>query len=109
MAVEIAASIDEQAGYLDFTPIDSLVTMPKGVNGFRIERDSIIPLVDSSWPVLKASKFISSARPFYENINADALYNAKIVKTGSFGKAPWQGHSTVIAKLSLNGKTNFII
>lgn len=108
MAVEISSSIDQQAGYLDFTPIDSLVNLPKGVNGFRIERDSILPAL-AGWPLLKASKFISSARPFYQNVNSVSLYDAKIVKTGSFGKAPWEGKSTVIASHKRNGKTNFII
>lgn len=108
MAVEISSSIDEQAGFLDFTPIDSLVSMPKGVNSFRIERDSILPHLQG-WPLLKSSKYIASARPFYQDISSVALYDAKIVKTGTFGKKPWEGKSTVIAKKVFNGNTQFII
>jgi len=100
IAVEISSSIDEQAGFLDFTPIDSLVSMPKGVNSFRIERDSILPHLQG-WPLLKSSKYIASARPFYEDISSVALYDARIVKTGSFGKKPWEGKSTVSANLAI--------
>jgi len=109
MAVEIASSIDDQAGYLDFSPVDSLVSLPKGVNNFRIETDSVLIPAISGWPVLKSTK-ISNARPFYEEQGAISLYDAKLVKTGSFGKAAWEGKSTVMAKkLDNNGSTNFII
>lgn len=109
MAVEIASSIDEQAGYLDFSPIDSLVSLPQGVNNFRIESDSILEPLNPSWPVLKSTK-ISNARPFYEESGASVLYNAHLVKTGTFGKAPWTGKSAVMAKkVNSKGKTIFII
>jgi len=109
LAVEIASSIDEQAGYLDFSPIDSLVSLPAGANNFRIETDSLIEPVVSGWPVLKSTK-ISNARPFYEEAGAAVLYNARLVKTGVSGKAPWTGKSTVMAKkVNQQGKTVFII
>jgi len=109
LAVEIATSIDEQAGYLDFSPIDSLVSLPKGVNNFRIETDSLVLPLTAGWPVLKSTK-ISNARPFYEENTSQSLYDAKLIKTGGFGKAAWEGKSTVMAKkMNTLGQTIFII
>ena len=109
MCVEIASNIEDQAGYLDFTPIDSLAVPPVGVNAFRIEKDSLINPVINDWPQLKSSRFISSARPFYEDVNSTPLYDAVIIQTGSFGKKLWTGKSTIMVKREVSGKTQFII
>jgi hypothetical protein len=111
MAVEISSDIDPQTGYLGFTPIDSLISLPPGVNGFRINKGSGINPVSSGWPVLKSdtNSILPSARPFYENIHSLPLYDAEIIKSTSLGQAPWTGKSTIIAKKTDLGQTIFVI
>jgi len=49
LAVEISTSIEDQAGYLDFTPIDSLVSIPAGYKGFLIDKADI-RAKENGWP-----------------------------------------------------------
>lgn len=112
MAVEISSSISEQAGYLDFSPIDSLVGLPKGAIAFRLEKGSDVNPLQAGWPQLKTdpNKFIASARPFYEDFTSVPLYDAVIMKSTSSGSEIWTGKSTVMAKRENSlGKTTFII
>ncbi|MFC2114466.1 hypothetical protein ACFLRI_03880 [Bacteroidota bacterium] len=111
MAVEIASSISDQAGYLDFSPIDSLVSLPADALAFRIEKAADVIPAQSGWPQLKTdpAKFIPSARPFYEDFSSTSLYDAMIIKSTASGSEVWQGKSTIMAKRMKAGKTTFII
>jgi hypothetical protein len=110
MAVEVASSISEQAGYLDFSPIDSLVNLPAGVLAFRVDNNSLVTNNQSGWPVLKTSKLIPSARPFYNDLSSFPLYDATIMQSTSSTYTKWNGKSTVMAKReNTAGKTTFII
>ncbi|MBT3801165.1 MAG: hypothetical protein HOG05_08435, partial [Bacteroidetes bacterium] len=112
MSVEIASSISEQAGYLDFSPMDSLVGLPPGVIAFRLPKGSDVNKLHTGWPDLKTdpNKFIASARPFYEDFSSTPLYDAVITKSTSSGSTIWTGKSTVMAKRANTlGKTTFII
>lgn len=106
LAVEISSAMDERANYLDFTPIDSLVSPPAG-SQFILEKDSLVVPVQSGWPVLKSTKYINPTRPFYQNSFSSVLYNARIVKTNP--KQSYNGQTAVMAKKVVSGKTRFII
>ena len=106
MAIEISSSMDPQAGYLGFTPIDSLVEPPQG-SQLLIDRDSLIIPAIAGWPVMKSTIYINPARPFYENIYSVPLYDARISRTNP--KTLWNGKSTVMTKKIVGGKTTFII
>lgn len=106
MAIEISSSMDPQAGYLGFSPIDSLVEPPNG-SQLLIDRDSLVFPKISGWPVLKSKIYINPARPFYENIYSYPLYDARITRTNP--KSIWPGKSTIMTKKVIGGKTTFII
>jgi hypothetical protein len=106
MAIEISSSMDPQAGYLGFSPIDSLVEPPKG-SQLMIDRDSLVLPRITGWPVLKSKIYINPARPFYENIYSTPLYDARISRTNP--KSIWNGKSTIMTKKVAAGKTIFII
>ena len=106
MAIEISSSMDPQAGYLGFSPIDSLVEPPNG-SQLMIDRDSLVLPKTAGWPILKSKIYINPARPFYENIYSTPIYDARITRTNP--KALWTGKSTVITKKVIAGKTTFII
>ena len=106
MAIEISSAMDERANFLDFTPVDSLVSPPAG-SQFILEKDSVVVPVQSGWPVLKSTRFINPTRPFYQNSGSSVLYNAHIVKTNP--KQSFGGQTAVMAKKVVSGKTRFII
>jgi hypothetical protein len=106
MAVEISSSMDPRAGYLGFTPIDSLVEPPSG-SQFLLEKDSFAVPALTGWPVLKSTIFINPTRPFYESAGTTPLYQARISKTNP--KILWTGKSTIMARKQQAGKTMFII
>jgi hypothetical protein len=106
MAIEISSSMDPQAGYLGFSPIDSLVEPPNG-SQLMIDRDSLALPKISGWPVLKSKIIINPTRPFYENIYSVPIYDARIIRTNP--KSIWTGKSTIMTKKVIGGKTTFII
>ncbi|MDQ3072443.1 MAG: hypothetical protein M3Q97_04150, partial [Bacteroidota bacterium] len=109
LATNFSSAVDEQAGFLEFTPIDSLVDPPVG-SQFRLNNNAAITPAFSNWPVLKSQKIIGSARPFYERQNSNVLYNAEITKSSGVGAEIWQSKSTVMARrINAQGNTDFII
>lgn len=115
MVVPITSDIDEQADYLNFTPIRSLVTPPAGTN-FFFAKDSLLTPYKPGWPVMKCISNLTTARPFTipdapsSVYSYDTLYRASITQIGS-GSNAWAGVSHVMAKRSVisTGKANFII
>ncbi|MEX0966223.1 MAG: hypothetical protein WD077_03230 [Bacteroidia bacterium] len=108
IATNYSSAIEEQANFLDFTPIDSLVEPPAG-SQFRLANDARIIPVLTGWPELKSVQILSSARPFYEAANTTAIYTAEITQSSSSGANIWPGHSTIMAKRPASGQSNFII
>ncbi|RYD73197.1 MAG: hypothetical protein EOP53_20555 [Sphingobacteriales bacterium] len=109
IATNFSAAVDLQAGYLEFTPIDSLVNPPAG-SQFRLNVGAPVRARLQNWPDLKAEKIVSSARPFYEEFGATPLYDAEITRSSSSSSEVWSGKSVIMAKRNgSNGKANFII
>lgn len=114
MVVPVTSDIDQQADYLNFTPVRSLVTPPAGTN-FFFAKDSLLTPYTAGWPVMRCVANLSTACPFTipdapTSLYAyDTLYKASITQVGSSSNA-WTGTSHVIAKRSTiaTGKTNFI-
>jgi hypothetical protein len=116
MAVAINSSFDPLSNFLDWTPVKSLINPPAG-SIFRVNINAIVNPVNNTWPSIKSTAIIASARPFELPFNTptiafDSLYFNGIIESKP-GQPPidWKGQSTVIAKrFSVsNQKTNFII
>jgi hypothetical protein len=114
MVIPINSDIDQQADYLNFTPVRSLVTPPAGTN-FFFAKDSLLTPYAADWPTMRCVANLSTARPFTipdaptSLYSYDTLYKASITQVGSSSNA-WAGTSHVIAKRTTiaTGKANFI-
>lgn len=116
MAVAINSNFDPLSNFLDWTPIKSLVNPPPA-SVFRVNINALVQPVNATWPVIKSSAIIPSARPFeiQENtssIGFDSLYFGGIIESKA-GQSPiaWTGKSAVMAKRfnTSTNKTNFVI
>lgn len=110
MAVYISSLFDDQSGFLDFTPIQSLVA----------PADTTLLLTDTSkvlsqqygFPDLQSSVFVGTVRPFIPATGATILYNAQLVAkdNATLSLSEWNGISGVMAKKQNSyGVTSFIL
>ncbi len=116
LSVAINSSFDPLSNFLDWTPIKNLVNPPGG-SVFRVNTNAIVNPTNPSWPSIKSTGIIASARPFEVPQNTatagfDSLYWGGIIesKTGQ-SPTPWTGLSTVLAKRYnvADQKTNFVV
>lgn len=116
LAVAINSSFDPLSNFLDWTPIRSLINPPSG-SIFRVNINAVVNPVNPTWPNIKSTAIIASARPFEISYNTpsiayDSLYFNGIIESKT-GQSPvdWKGVSTLMAKRYTvsNQKTNFII
>ncbi len=94
-ALSFAYDADPRAGYFEIMPVDSLV-QTQGT--FTLAKDSLVTPRTPGWPVLQATKIISSARPFHTHSQATPLYDAHLVVIKDFQSHRWTGPSTVMAR-----------
>jgi hypothetical protein len=110
MAAYISSLFDEQSGFLDFTPIQSLV----------VPEDTTLLLTDTSelysqqagFPDLKSSAFVGTVRPFNPVVGGEILYNGELIAkdNNTLALSVWNGISAVMAKKkNPGGQTNFIM
>ncbi|MCX6187034.1 MAG: hypothetical protein NTU43_08575 [Bacteroidetes bacterium] len=113
MALDITSSFDAQSNLLDFTPAQSLVSLPTG-DQFKIANNSIVKPLYSNWPTLKTNASINRPRPFtIPNNSASSSYQFDSLYTGNlFVTYPsniWTGTSTIMSiRRKTGGKANFI-
>jgi hypothetical protein len=107
IAVELSSSMEPQANYLNFTPIDSLVEPPANKQ-FILSTDSLLLPVNTAWPQLKASQIINPTRPFYQELASEDVYNARIIEAGTTLEL-WKGKSTLMAMRKNQGQCVFFI
>lgn len=116
MAVAINSSFDPLSNFLDWTPIRNLVNPPSG-SVFRVNNNALVKPVNSTWPVIKSTAIIASARPFEISLNTpttgfDSLYYGGIIESKT-GMPPtdWTGQSAVLAKRFnvSDNRTNFVV
>jgi hypothetical protein len=113
MAIDITSSFDAQSNLLEFTPAQSLVSLPTG-DQFKIANNSIVKPLYSNWPTLKTNASINQPRPFtIPNNSAASSYQFDSLYTGNlFVTYPsniWTGTSSIMSiRRKTGGKANFI-
>lgn len=106
----VSSSFDQQSNFLNFTPAQSLTSLPIDTQ-LVLNNNAAITSVASGYPNLSSSAIVSVVRPFNLTLGAIPIYSAgllaKQVSTGVLN--PWTGNSVIMAKKSGNsGTTNFI-
>lgn len=109
MSVYISSSFDPLSNFLDFTPIASLVD-PVDTTLILDLGSELIP-EDDSYPELQGTSIISIVKPITLQPGSEALYSAALTAKDNITLtfSPWGGTSTVVAKKSAGGITNFVI
>ncbi|MCF8253893.1 MAG: hypothetical protein K9H61_04030 [Bacteroidia bacterium] len=116
MGIAINSNFDPLSNFLDWTPIKNLVNPPAG-SVFRVNNNALVNPVDPTWPTIKSTGIIASARPFEipissSSVGYDSLYFGGIIESAT-GQSPknWTGQAAVMAKRFTisDNKTNFII
>ena len=109
MALYVPSAFDDQSTFLDFTPVQSLITF-QDTSFILYDTTSIFPQ-QSGYPVLENTVLTSNAKPFNLYPGATAIYNANITARNDISLVtfPWTGTSTVMAsKTNQSGQVNFI-
>jgi hypothetical protein len=110
MSVYVSGSFDEQSDFLDFTPIDSLVSPTDST--LILDNGAIIDAQISGWPELESTSILGVVKPMHIAIGATSLYEANLTARDNITllSAPFTGISTIMAKKEgTGGETNFII
>ena len=94
------ANYDQTSGLYGILPIDSFSS---SVGLARLPIDSLVVPIESSFPTLTCSSFISGLDPFYPSSDAIEMYSAQLTKNNG-----WEGPKNVTVKRAANGNTNFI-
>lgn len=107
MATSFSSALEDQATFLEFTPVDSLVNPPQGAQ-FRLASGAQIDALQPGWPALEADRIVSSARPYFPEGGTVPLYEAEVTVTGGGLPYIWQGQDLVMVKRVEAGRTSFI-
>jgi len=110
MSVYVSSDFDEQSNFLDFTPIQSLVT-PIDTTLFLTDTAALQSL-DANYPELLSEAFVGVVKPFELVPGAETIYTAEIIArdNATNTNSLWQSNSSVIArKKDGNGNSNFVL
>jgi hypothetical protein len=111
LATYVSSSFDPLSTFLDYTPAQSLVSLPADTILLMNNIGDSLLATQSGYQNITTTSILPIVKPFNLSVGASGLYDAvlkaKKVSNGTF--TPWTGISTVIAKKANGvGDTNFI-
>ncbi len=109
MALYVTSTFDNQSTFLDFTPVQSLISF-QDTSFILYDTSSLFPQ-QIGYPLLENSFLTTNTKPFNLNPGATSIYNANLTarNDSSLITFPWSGISTVMAsKTNGSGQVNFI-